>query len=136
MNKGQDVRIDLFKSNGDPKESSKQGRRCARVSIFGCYKVHFWDERHRLLPFPSSLGVSSVILLAINYAVFSPSSSGLSSFLSLSLFLYLLSSLQNLPRPKYPSKRSRPGLPDDVSPKIFTGMSSQLTYLPLSAFGR
>ena len=107
MNKGQDVRIDLFKSNGDPKESSKQGRRCARVSIFGCYKVHFWDERHGLLPFPSSLGVSSVILLAINYAVFSPSSSGLSSFVSLSLFLYLLSSLQNLPRPEYLSKRSR-----------------------------
>lgn len=94
MNKGQNVRIDLFKSNGDPKESSKQGRRCARVSIFGCYKIHFWDERHGLLPFPSSLGVSSVILLAINYAVFSSNSPDLSSF----LFLILSSSVSFLRR--------------------------------------
>lgn len=73
MNKDQDVAIDLFKSNGDPKESRKQGRRCAKAPIFGRYKIHFWDERHGLLPFLGSLGVSSVILLAINYVVLSPS---------------------------------------------------------------
>lgn len=85
MNKDQDVAIDLFKSNGDPKESRKQGRRCAKAPIFGRYKIHFWDERHGLLPFLGSLGVSSVILLAINYAVLSPSTSP--GPFSLSLFL-------------------------------------------------
>lgn len=135
MNKDQDVAIDLFKSNGDPKESRKQGRRCAKAPIFGRYKIHFWDERHGLLPFLGSLGVSSVILLAINYVVLSPGTPRAPS-LSLSFSLRLLSPSQNLPRPEYPPGRSRSGLPDDVSPKIFTRMSSQLTYLLLPAFGR
>lgn len=89
-----------------------------RAPIFGRYKIHFWDERHGLFPFLGSLGVSSVILLAINYAVLSSSIPGPHP---LTFSLSPFPSSRNLPRLEYPSGWSRLGLPDDISPKIFAG---------------
>jgi len=84
-----------------------------RAPIFGRYKIHFWNERHGLFPFLGSLDVSSVILLAINYTVLFPRSL---RFLSVSFLRRGI-----CPRLEYPSGWSRTGLPNDISPKIFTG---------------
>lgn len=104
-----------------------------RASIFGRYKIHFWNERHGLFPFLDSLGVSSVILLAINYAVLSPNIPGL--FPSLSL--RLLSPPRNLPASRISFGTIPDGTPErHIAENFHRRMSSQLTYLPLSAFGR
>lgn len=82
--------------------------------------------------FPIPLGVSPVILLAINYAALSASIPALSPssclFFCPSLSLLHLSQAWNSPRLEYPSGRSWPRLRDDVSPKISMRMPGQLTY--------